>query len=142
MRNHSDPTLIPDWAFEKARASLKIGLPVPEIEQSLVDKGLSHPTASTIVTNVLEDWVREKAKLHDAPFRNLRMQRVPSVVIGCTCIIVAYLFGTFRLAFGAFATMLLALPFIWFGDEFGSYRGWIIPSQPIPGGMVRLGGWF
>src|SRR5205823_2465715 len=48
----------PDWPAERARAALKVGLSVPDVERQLVAKGLSPEAAAAVVRGVLEERVR------------------------------------------------------------------------------------
>jgi hypothetical protein len=135
MRDISDSPVLPDWAVAQARASLKIGLAVPEIEQRLVAKGLSPATATAVVTSILEERVRERA----APSRRAEqwqpVHRILSMVVGVACLLLAYWFGGGVSAAEMLLVVLPALACIWFPE--------VIARSAAPGraAIARGVGW-
>jgi hypothetical protein len=59
MSKPNEPPPVIDWAIEHARASLRVGLSVPEIESRLVARGLDPMIAEAAVTHALSDRIRE-----------------------------------------------------------------------------------
>jgi hypothetical protein len=116
-----DSPPLPDWALEHARASLKLGQSVPEIEQRLVGRGLSPAAAAAVVEKVLEERVRERLEPLQRDEQRIRLHRILSAVVGCACLVFAYLFGGGWSAGKTATSILLPLAFVWFGDEMASY---------------------
>jgi hypothetical protein len=146
MSNPTESLSLPDWAFEHARASLRIGLKVPEIEQRLVAHGLSSEAATSIVTKALEDRIREENEPKERARRRLRLHRILSAaLVGACIIIIAFRTGEVGPPIYALGRFLFPLACIWFGDELGWATGLIglrpYITFPTPGPFVRLGGW-
>jgi hypothetical protein len=59
MSKPNDPPPVIDWAIEHARASLRVGVSVPEIERRLIARGLDPMIAEAAVTHALADRIRE-----------------------------------------------------------------------------------
>jgi hypothetical protein len=137
----------PDWAIEHARASLRVGLKVPEIEHRLIARGLTAGAATSAVTKALEDRIREEVEPKERERRRSRMHRIMSgALVGAYIIIITLRTGEIESVIYALGAFLLPLACIWFGDELGSATG---PTGilrpyitfPTPGIVVRLGGW-
>jgi hypothetical protein len=135
-----------DWAFEHARASLRIGLKIQEIEQRLVDHGLTLDAATSVVTRALEDRIRAENQSKERARRRLFLQRISSGIVVLAYIIIAYWNKGLGFAFYAIGGLLLPFACIWFADELGSSTGFIsfmrpyitFPTLPF---FLRLGGW-
>jgi hypothetical protein len=123
---------LPDWAVERVRASLKIGLGVPEIERGLVEKGLTPAEAEAVVTSVLENRVQDQLQPQADAEIQQRVHRILSAVIGCACLGLGYWYGggysTAKVALG----ILVPVSCVWVPD-------WMASSTPAF--MIRLGGW-
>lgn len=111
----SDPP--PDWAVEYVRASLRIGLSVPDIEQRLVARGLTPAVAAAVVTSVLEGQVGGRFESLEQGERRQLVYWVLSGVVACACLLLAYWFGG-GLSVGKTALwVLMPLACIWFPDR-------------------------
>jgi hypothetical protein len=146
MSNPTDSPPLPDWAFQHARASLRIGLKVPEIEQRLVARGLAPEAATSVVTKALEDRIREENEPKERAGRRLRMHRILSAVLVGAYILVGYRAGGVGSALYTLRDFLLPLVCIWFADEMESATGptgILSPylTFPTPAIFLRLGGW-
>lgn len=69
--------------------------------------------------------------------------RVISLIIACSCIILAFLMGNSYDWLRVFGFVILPLACIWFGDELGGYTGFVqlIPVRQTPGCFIRFAGW-
>ncbi len=70
--------------------------------------------------------------------------RVVSVVIALGYVVLAFIKGGPTFSLNVVAAAAFPLACIWFGDEIGSYTGFIhmIPLRETPGPIVRFVGWF
>ena len=137
----STPPPLVDWAMEHARAALRAGVKVPEIERRLVARGLSAEIAEAVVTNVLGEGVR--AGQPDTPEQQRRrtLHWIASGVVGCACIVLGYRFGGGYSAGIVFVWILTPTALIWFADApFFAQR--FSRKQPPSGVVVRWAGWF
>jgi hypothetical protein len=145
----SNPASAPpseDWAFEHARASLRIGLKVQEIEQRLVARGLSSDAATSVVTKALENRIHEENEPRERARRRLLLHRILSGLLIGAYVIIAYWNKGLGFAFYAIGGLLLPFACIWFADELGSATGFISFMRPYitfptPPFFLRLGGW-
>lgn len=104
----------PDWAMQHARAALKTGIKVPDIEQQLVAKGLSAEEANALVMSIVE------AHFHDSPAPRLvwderwnHLQLALSLLFAGVCLgLVYWLGGEIRTAW-TFAYISPGLVGIW-----------------------------
>lgn len=76
------------------------------------------------------------------------MAKILSLIISFVYLLIAYISGGGEFLLKTFAILLLPLACIWFGDEIGTYMGWVggesitkITSES-PGWLVRSMGWF
>lgn len=93
VNDPSDSQPPPDWAVEQVRASLRLGLSVPEIEQRLVAQGLTAAAAAAVVSGVLEEGLRDRFEPIEEEDRSLRVHRALSGLIAGACLLLAYWFG-------------------------------------------------
>ena len=98
----------PEWAVTYARAAVRMGMRVPEIEEHLVSRGLSPALANRIVMEIVEGAFQETAAPLDDSEHGRPVRLVVSVVLGGACLLLAYWFGGNRSA-------ILAL--LWVGPE-------------------------
>jgi hypothetical protein len=121
----SQPNELPpviDWAIEHARASLRVGVSVPEIERRLVARGLDPVIAEAAVTHALSDRIREKTAPYE-PLSSQNAQRIAAIAIGCGWVLFSFCNGGVR---SAARTILLVAPivvFVWFAQRIGARRG-------------------
>jgi hypothetical protein len=141
MNNPSNPPPLPDWAIEHARASLRIGMSVPEIQQRLVSRGLAPAAAEAVVLSVVEDRVRQQVEPQERALARRRLHRILSGIVGAACILLGYWFGGGLSAGKVVLSILFPLSCIWFGDEIGSRWSSTFSPGPTPGVLLRLGGW-
>jgi uncharacterized membrane protein YedE/YeeE len=122
MSKPTDPPPVVDWAIEHARASLRVGVSVPEIESRLVAGGLDPMIAEAAVTHALSDRIREKT----APYESVvsqNTQRIAAIAIGCGWVLFAFCTGG---ATSAARILLFVVPimvFVWFAQRIGARRG-------------------
>jgi hypothetical protein len=142
MASPPDAESLPDWAVDYACASLEIGTSVPGIEQKLVARGLSPEVATAVVTKALEDRLRKQSGSAQQKERRHRIHRVLSAVVGCACVLLAYLSGGGLYPGRTFWVILVSLACIWFPDEIGSNeRLGFSAAGPTPAIVVRVVGW-
>ncbi len=92
MSKPSDPPPVIDWAIEHARASLRVGVSVPEIERRLVARGLDPMIAEAAVTHALADRVRENTDVFDSLISR-STQTIAAITVGCGCVLLAFCSG-------------------------------------------------
>jgi hypothetical protein len=81
--------MLPAWALARAEAALTLGHSVPEIETSLIAKGLSPETAAAVVTEVVER--RARASYPREPSRaSIASRRIAVVVAVAVCLVLDY----------------------------------------------------
>jgi hypothetical protein len=125
----SDPVALPEWAVAKARAALRVGMKVPEIEQRLVAGGLSPAAAEAVVTRILSRDVRAETMLEV----NLRRRRLIHVILSLLVAIFFVFFvgsphgGTIPASMAVKTSAIgTGLLLIWFGKGFLRLMGWIL----------------
>ena len=126
----SDPAALPEWAVAKARASLVLGMSVPEVEQRLVAAGLSPPAAEAVVTRLLSRDVRAEVML---PVHERRRRIIHVVLSLVMAILFVFLVGSphggripSNLVSGRTNAIGLGLMCIWFGKGFIRLMGWLL----------------
>jgi hypothetical protein len=124
----------PDWAVEHARAALKIGMKVPEVEKLLVAKGLPPAQANEVVMTIIEGRVGQAAAAVQSKERSSSVQLALSVIVAAVCIALAYCFGGDSPAAWSLACLLPGLAFIWLPEM----RGWQWGLTPR---ASRICGW-
>jgi hypothetical protein len=119
-----DPTPLPEWAVQKALASLRIGMTVPEVEKRLVKGGLSPATAEAVVTRVLSQHVQAVAtsKSDQEPSSGLE-QLMALGAAGVAVLLGLARGGPGSLMYGA-VIIAFALWRIWFGVGWTRFVGW------------------
>jgi hypothetical protein len=132
MNGPSEPARLPDWAIEYVRASLRLGLSVPEMEKSLIARGLTPTAAAGLVTSVLEERVRGQIRPREAGEREDSLHRILSAVVACGCLLLGYLFGGGLSASLTALWILGPLACIWFPAYL---------TSRTPEGFIRWGGW-
>jgi hypothetical protein len=122
---------------------------VPEIEQRLVDHGLTPEAATSVVTNAIEDRIHEEAKPKERVWRPVLLHRILSGALVAGGIIFSFSKGGIGLAISLLAVVLLPLPLVWFAEEMESTK-WVTGLVGIwslkvpfttPAGFLRLLGW-
>jgi hypothetical protein len=146
MSNPASCPHLPDWAIARARASLRIGMKVPEIEQGLVAHGLTPEAATSAVTKALEDRIREEVQPKERARLRLRLHRVLSAVLVGAYLILGYWMRGAEGVLRLLVAFLLPLTCIWFASEMESATGptgILSPyiTFPTPAIFLRLGGW-
>jgi hypothetical protein len=134
---HGDANLstLPEWAIEHTAASLRVGLPVPDIEQRLVARGLAPAVAAAVVNRVLEGRVARQSEEMGGGERGEFLHRALSSAVGGVCLVLAYWFGG-GLSVGR-TVLWLALPLacIWFPKAIAR------PADPYRTAILRWVGW-
>jgi hypothetical protein len=118
MSQPNDPPPLIDWAVEHARASLRVGVSVPEIESRLVARGLDPMIAEAAVTHALSDRIRERAEPEESVL-TLRILWIGAFAIGCVCVALAFRTGGATSAAWVFLFVLLIVVCLWFGQWIG-----------------------
>jgi hypothetical protein len=122
----TDPVPLPEWAVEKARASLRLGMKVPDVEQRLVAFGLSPVAAKDVVTRVLACHVRAEA----APLEHLTptqpIEQLLAVVVAAVCILLGLAYGGMPSAFLAGVFTVFPLWRICLATGWTRWVGWFI----------------
>jgi hypothetical protein len=131
MSDPSDSPPIPDWAMNRARVELNMGMKVPEIQQLLVDRGLSRAEAEEAVISVVENRVGQRIDSVQRTQRSVLIHRILSGALGNVCIVLAYLLGGAQSAIKALGAILLPLFCIWFSER----------ARLSTPGLVRFAGW-
>lgn len=115
MASPGDPAL-PAWAVAQASAALKIGLPVHQIEEQLVAKGLDPATATAVVNAVLEGQLRTGAESPGPSDSALRLHRLASLLALCACLGLAYAFGGGLSVGRTIRLLFLPIACIWWAE--------------------------
>lgn len=110
----------PDWALAHARAALRLGLSVPEVEQRLVAKGLSPSTAAAAVNVVLEDRVQASSAFAGPSERAVTAHRAAAAVAACLCLGLAYAFGGGLSAARTVLWLFVPVAYIWWAETLSS----------------------
>jgi hypothetical protein len=117
----SDATSLPEWAIERAKALLRTGATVPEIEQQLIVKGLSPEAATAITDRVLEEQTRQQVEPQERAERRRIWHRALSAVVAVATVFVAWWFFGGWSVWNTILRLLLPVACIWFSDELGGY---------------------
>jgi hypothetical protein len=112
-----DSTL-PDWALDHARAALRLGLSVPEVEQRLVAKGLAPSTATAVVNAILEGHLQATSEPSGSSEDAATAHRAASAVVACMCLGLAYAFGGGESVGRTVLWLLLPVACIWWAEVF------------------------
>jgi hypothetical protein len=118
MSKPNEPPPVIDWAIEHARASLRVGVSVPEIERRLVARGLDPMIAEAAVTHALADRVREKTESYESLILRKTL-RIAAIVIGGGGVLLALCTGG---VISAVWFLLFVLPILacsWFAERIG-----------------------
>jgi hypothetical protein len=133
MSNPPESLSVPDGAIEYARAALKLGISVPEIEKRLVEKGLTPALATAVVNGLLTAQTKERFEpLPDSEGGDL-IHRLMSIIVTGVCLILAYKYNE-GLSVGLTLIWILGpLACIWFPDHLTTHPpeglralGWLI----------------
>jgi len=74
----------------------------------------------------------------------INWNRLLSLIIAVTYLVIAYVYGGGELLFRTFIYLALPMTAIWYGEELGSYMGTMRLHQvtaQTPGIIVVIGGW-
>ena len=121
----TDPAALPEWAVEKARASLRLGISLPDVEKRLIAGGLSPATAEAVVNRVLGGHVRATTP-PPAQESTQTFEMLLAGGLSVLCILFGYLHNG---AFSAcFAALWVVGPFyrIWLGRDWTRVAGWLV----------------
>jgi hypothetical protein len=130
----------PGWEHERAKALLRTGVTMAQVEQHLVAKGLSPEAAAAAAERAVEDRVGEQFQSLAQADRAARLDRIVSVVAACALIgLAGWLFGG-RVAWRMAGYMPMYLAYYWFAHWMAqrSHRG----SPQTRSRVVRWVGWF
>jgi hypothetical protein len=132
-----------DWPVERARAALKTGMSVPEIERQLVGFGLSPEAATAVVNDVLQERLRTTDGAAEPSGVELILHRALSAVFGAATILIALVSDGVGIACGVGLFLVVPLAWIWFGRWRGLLLwAWRSPRDlRRPGFVLRLAGW-
>ena len=132
---------LPVWAMTQADAALKVGQTMPEIEKSLLAKGLAKEIASAVVIAVLEGRLRLQAESLAKAKRSNWIHRVLSAIVGGACFLLMDRFfgGPPRKAAGG---VLVIVACIWFPNLIFRYINRRYYTTDLPGAFVRWCAWF
>ena len=86
-------TEFPDSAVHYARAAVRLGMSIPEIEQHLVLRGLSREEANRLVMNVIEAGVCEASPHIETSNWGKPLRILLCTGIGALCVFLAYWYG-------------------------------------------------
>jgi hypothetical protein len=89
MTQPTGSTDFPDWAVEKTRAALKVGMKVPDVEKLLVARGLDSATANGVVMSFVEGKVRDEVALEPGDDRS-PLQLILSGIVVIACLLIVY----------------------------------------------------
>src|SRR5258708_7722673 len=122
----TDPTALPAWAVEKARACLLLGMRVPEIQQQLVARGLSPSAAEAVTTRVLSGYVRAGTEplKHHTPTQST--ERLLALLVAAICVLLGLINGGTPSALVTGVLTLFALWRIWCRTGWTRWVGWFI----------------
>jgi hypothetical protein len=129
----------PGWELERAKALLRTGATMPQIEQHLVAKGLSAEVARAAAEWAVEERVREPFDLLARAKRACRVDQILFTATACVIVgLAGWFFGTGAASRMAIK-MLVFLAFIWFGQ-------WAALLQRVDTlqtriAILRWGGW-
>lgn len=137
----SGPPPMLDWAMEHARAGLRAGLRVPDIERQLVGRGLTPEIAEAVVTNVLGERVRGGQPGTPEQERRRTWHRVASGVAALLCGVLGYWFGGGYSVGIVLLWILTPVSFIWFADA-PFFAARFSRSGPASPTGIRWAGWF
>jgi hypothetical protein len=137
----SGPPPMLDWAMEHARAGLRAGLKVPDIERQLVARGLAPEIAEAVVTNVLGERVRRMEPDRPEQRRRLMLHRIASGGVAFLCLLIAYRFLSGYVLFRTAPALLFPLLFIWFADHVSKMSGRFRDAKSVPAFVVRWLAW-
>jgi hypothetical protein len=137
----SDSGPVPDWAIQHARTALRMDISAPDIQQRLIERGLTPATAAAAVKLVLEDLVRRQSEARQRAERRLRLHRILSGVVACACLVLAFEFNGILSVAWTVSYMVLPLGFIWSGGKVPIRFGRFELTPPVTVLMIRLVGW-
>lgn len=128
------PPSPPAWAIEHAAVSLRVGQSVPEVEQRLIDRGLTPADAAAAVSRALEQRTRDDFESLATGERRQRVHRALAAVVGCVCLLLAYQFNGGYSAGRTLLSILMPLACIWFPDAMGD-------ADSVRAILLRWCGW-
>jgi hypothetical protein len=136
---------LPDWALTYVEAALKCGLKAAQIEEHLVDKGLSAHNARAAVDRYFEAKGALENTDQFLSGRAYWISATLSFFVAGFYMIGAYLSGGMETLARLIACIAAPLAFVWFPYSFGAYVGWRrlqFINRPTPALFIVLAGWF
>jgi hypothetical protein len=134
----SDPAALPEWAVAKARASLQLGMKVPEVQLHLVARGLSRATAEAVVTRLLEGHVRAEAAALENRTPKQPVEQLLAVGVTLVCIVVGLVAGGASEALIAAFWAVFPLWRIWVATGWTRWLAWSMLVFSCLVELVRL----
>jgi hypothetical protein len=130
----------PGWELERARALLRTGARMPQIEHHLLAKGLSPEAATAAAEWAFEDRIREQMAPLSRADRATCRHRIMASAAGGALVAFVYWFSNADLAMRLAMGLPFCLGWIWFGH----YADWPRNRGNVhaPSGMLRWAGWF
>jgi hypothetical protein len=130
----------PGWELQRAKALLRTGAQMPQIEQHLLAKGLSPEAATAAAEWAFEDRIREQLAPHSRADRATRRHRLTAFAAGCALVAFVYWFSNADVAMRLAISLPFCLGWIWFGHyaDRPRNRSNVLP----PSAMLRWAGWF
>jgi len=141
-RQNADAEAPPDWALRYADAALRCGLKAPEIEASLISKGLPPSIAQSAVPCCFEKRLHEAKRSQIRADRLKWFGRIASLVLAAPYLV---LLGS-PTGVEVALFLLISLGCIWFPEILSTFchilRIGPYMSAPWPVGLVVFAGWF
>ncbi len=104
----------PEWAVLYARGAVRIGMPVPDIEQHLNSRGLSPELANRIVMEIVEGAFQADAPPSDWSESGRPIRLLVCLILGGACMALAYWYGGGRSLGFACIWVVPAMGGVWF----------------------------
>jgi hypothetical protein len=105
---------LPEWALTKTRACFRLGLKLPEIEQRLIDAGLTPAMANAVVMNVLDSNIQRMGAPHREASWRQPLNLTLSLVACGVCFVLAYSFAGGESVAKTLLLLLGPMTCIWF----------------------------
>lgn len=143
----SNATELPEWALVYARGAIRCGFAVPDIEQTLVKKGLTPSQAVETVNHCFDQMFEADSRTRK--WRAVRKGLSRWLSFGLVASICALLWWQHSAEAGVRIFLFFAFPLacVWFAEAFGAYVGSSFSAglghinRPTPGCFVAFGGW-